>query len=102
MDGFVQFQGAVAPSSYLSLVEPVNRVLVQARGLSARRIDDQATLVITKTVPGFSAEVIADLRGLIREAAAGRLGELKFLAFEFAHEGFPLAMGAEGFDNLID
>lgn len=107
MEGFVEFAGASvaptnAPSPFLSLVEPVSRPLVQARGLSVRRIDDHAALVVSKTVPGFDADVVADLRALVRDAAAGRLGSLKFLAFEFAHEGFPLSMGGEGFAELVD
>jgi enoyl-CoA hydratase/carnithine racemase len=105
MESFVEFQATEAvsaPASFLSLVEPVSRVLVKARGLSARRLDDHATLVVTKTVPGFDADVVSDLRSIVRDAAAGQLGELKFLAFEFAHEGFPLSVGADGFQDLVD
>jgi enoyl-CoA hydratase/carnithine racemase len=70
-------------------------------GLSVHRIDDIEALVISKSVPGFSPAVVAGLSSLVRAAGAGRLGRLKFLVFDFAHEGFPLSLGAEGFEALV-
>ncbi len=66
------------------------------------RQDDLQALIVTKTLPGFDAAIVADLRRLVRDVAAGRLGILKFLAFDFAHEGFPFALAADGFDDLVD
>lgn len=83
------------------LVDPAVHVLGLVPGLSLKRIDDLDTLVIEKTTPGFAPATVAGLSGLVRAAAAGRLGRLKFLVFDFAHEGFPLSLGAEGFDVLL-
>jgi enoyl-CoA hydratase/carnithine racemase len=37
----------------------------------------------------------------VRDAAAGRLGQLKFIAFDFAHPGDEEAMAGKGFDALV-
>lgn len=84
-----------------TVVDPAVHVLGLVTGLSLKRFDDLETLVIEKTVSGFAPAVVAGLSGLVRAAAAGRLGRLKFLVFDFAHEGFPLSLGAEGFDVLL-
>lgn len=76
-------------------------ILAVVPGLSVHRIEDLETLVVSKTVPGFSPAVVAGLSTLVRAAGAGLLGRLKFLVFDFAHEGFPLSLGAEGFEALV-
>ncbi len=80
--------------------DPAAQILAVVPGLAVERIEDVETLIITKAVPGFSPAVVAGLSNLVRAAAAGRLGTLKFLVFDFAHEGFPLSLGAEGFEAL--
>lgn len=84
-----------------SVIDPARTILAAAPGLCVERIEDVETLVVTKTVPGFSPAVVAGLTALVRAAAQGRLGRLKFLVFDFAHEGFPLSLGAEGFEALV-
>ena len=110
MEGFVSSSGsppgptagagfpklAAATGTNLELAGP------RAKGLSLGRQDDQQALTVTKTLPGFSDAIISDLRQVVRDVAAGRFGPLKFLAFDFAHAGFPFAMAGEGFNDLVD
>jgi hypothetical protein len=110
MEGFVALDGSDAGSVLstgfpkLAAAAGISPELVAsyAKGLGVARQEDLQALVITKTLPGFSAATIADLRQIVRDVAAGRFGPLKFLAFDFAHEGFPFALAADGFDDLID
>ncbi|MDB5440177.1 MAG: enoyl-CoA hydratase [Caulobacteraceae bacterium] len=110
MEGFVQFggpqSGSVSGSNFPRLAATTSLEAVPAahyaRGLKVSRDDELQALIVTKTLSGFSAPIIADLRDIIRDVAAGRFGSLKFLAFDFAHEGFPFAMAADGFDGLVD
>lgn len=92
----------IAPVTWQSCVtHPAVDMLSGAAGLSVRYLEDSETLVITKSVPGFDQPCIDGLRHIVAEAAAGRLGALKFLTFDFAHAGFPLSLAADGFDALL-
>jgi enoyl-CoA hydratase/carnithine racemase len=84
-----------------TVVDLAKTILSSIEGLSARRIDDLDALVITKTLPGFDQPAVDALRQLVAEAAAGRLGVLKFLVVDFAHDGFPLSIAADGFTDLV-
>ena len=84
-----------------TVVDPAKNIVSSVEGLSARRIDDFDALIITKTAPGFDQAAVDALRLLVVEAAAGRLGVLKFLVIDFAHDGFPLSIGADGFTSLV-
>ena len=107
MDGTqgVALQAAVlghAPDAWRpAIVDPAKTLLSSVEGLSARRVDAFDALVITKTAPGFDQAAVGGLRALVAEAAAGRLGVLKFLVFDFAHDGFPLSIAADGFTSLV-
>jgi hypothetical protein len=110
MEGFVQFGGphsgpaSVSGFPRLAATSPMESASVPeyARGLTVSRDDELQVLRVTKTFSGFSLPIISDLRGIIRDVAAGRFGPLKFLAFDFAHEGFPFATAADGFNDLVD
>ena len=69
--------------------------------LTQQRMDDLDAVVVTKTVPGFTPETVEKLRALIRDAAAGRLGPLKFIVFDFAHEGEAGLANSEDFKDLV-
>jgi enoyl-CoA hydratase/carnithine racemase len=102
LSGAAGFQSSADVQNWQpTLVDPAVGVLGLVSGLSVKRIEDTDALVITKTVSGFSPAIVAGLSGLVRAAAAGRLGRLKFLVFDFAHDGFPLAVAADGFDSLL-
>jgi len=66
------------------------------------RLEDYDTLVITKTRAGFDAVAVEEARRLLREAAGGKLGRLKYLVFEFAHGGEAMVVKDEGFNVLVD
>lgn len=51
------------------------------------RLEDAQSIVIGKQVEGFEPDWLDSARRLVRDAAAGRLGPVKFLAFDFAHGG---------------
>lgn len=101
------FQSAVSDQACLktawqpAIVDPAKTLISAIDGLSARRIDAVDALVITKTNPGFDRPTVDGLRALVAEAAAGRLGVLKFLVFDFAHDGFPLSIAVDGFTTLV-
>jgi len=109
MDGTqgVAFQSAVSDRASSenawrpAIVDPAKTLVSSIEGLSARRIDAVDALVITKTTPGFDQAAVDGLRALVAEAAAGRLGVLKFLVFDFAHDGFALSIAADGFTSLV-
>lgn len=106
MEGFVSPSGVAAGAGFpkLAATTDARPALLgpRARGLSLSRQDDLQALVVTKTLPGFSEAVVSDLREVVRDVAAGRFGPLKFLAFDFAHEGFPFAVAGDGFNDLVD
>jgi enoyl-CoA hydratase/carnithine racemase len=89
---------AVVPSPAPSrpMVEPLI-----PNSLTLQRFDDLDAVVVTKATPGFTAEAIERLRVLIRDAAAGRLGQLKFIVFDFAHEGEADRAPSEEFQALV-
>ncbi|MBV9510172.1 MAG: hypothetical protein JO303_07820 [Caulobacteraceae bacterium] len=70
-------------------------------GLIELRLPELETIVVTKTSPGFSESVIQRMRELVHGAAAGRLGRLKFLVFDFHHQGEAVGSGDAAFDALV-
>lgn len=69
--------------------------------LDVQRLEDLDSVIVTKTTAGFDDETIAALRNTLRDAAAGRLGKLKFLVVDFAHEGHGGRANSDDFDALI-
>jgi enoyl-CoA hydratase/carnithine racemase len=70
--------------------------------LIERQLPGLETLVITKTVAGFDAACVDSLRRTVRDAAAGRLGPLKFLVLDFAHHDDGESIGGAGFGALVN
>lgn len=104
MDGS---QGWVAPGTqgsahFPSAVDPLGGLFAGVSGLSVRRSDELNSIILTKTVPGLGKDAIAALRSMLHEIAAGRLGAVKFLVLDFAHEGFALSTADDGAEALFD
>ena len=70
-------------------------------GIVSRRLDGLDALVVTKFVAGFDDACVDALRRIVRDAAAGRPGRLKFLIFDFAHREAGESAGGEGFEALV-
>ncbi|MEO6340128.1 MAG: hypothetical protein ABIO39_08840 [Caulobacteraceae bacterium] len=100
-DGAMVVNGAGGALPFPALVDPVIGLVAEMEGLRARRMDDLDTIVLTKTTPGFSAAHISAVRELLADAKAGRLGRLKFLAFEFVHEGEGAPSEDDGFHVML-
>ena len=90
------FFGLVSGAPQEAPAEPVT-----ATTLTVQRLEDLDTVILTKTMTGFDAACIAELRERIRDAAAGRLGRLKFLVMDFAHNGHAGPANSDEFDALI-
>ncbi|PWB83971.1 MAG: enoyl-CoA hydratase [Methylocystaceae bacterium] len=69
-------------------------------GLKIHRMDDLDTLLISKLSPGFDRECVDNLSLLLRKVSEGGLPRLKYLVFDFAHQGEQVAEAADGFDEL--
>lgn len=96
----VEAGAAVAP--FFPTLVPVKEPVLAVDGLVQVRLDDHETLLITKTKAGFDEATVEALRQVVRDAAAGRLGALKFLAFEFAHDGDVEGPRADGLPALVN
>ena len=88
------FFGLVSSAPQATPAEP-------AATLTVQRLDDLDTVILTKTMTGFDGACIAELRERLRDAAAGRLGRLKFLVMDFAHNGHAGPANSDEFDALI-
>lgn len=73
----------------------------RADGLEVVRLDGLDTVVVTKTRAGFDAAAIDGVRQILRDARGGQLAPLKFLVFDFAHEGAEDGAAVDGFDAVI-
>jgi enoyl-CoA hydratase/carnithine racemase len=93
--------GAPPAACRLSIIETFERANALVDGLAERRLDDLDTVVVTKSRAGFGQDCIARLQELVRDAAAGRLGRLKFLVFDFNHLGEADASGDPAFEALV-
>lgn len=93
--------GGAALNAFFPSLAPVADYRPATDGLVERRLDDVDTLIVTKTRAGFDKPMVDALRQIVRDAAAGRLGRLKFIVFEFSHDTSGPAIGAEGFHALI-
>jgi enoyl-CoA hydratase/carnithine racemase len=100
-DGVSVEYGSDLPPRFPSLVQPVIGLVAEMDGLRARRIDELDAIVVTKTLPGFDAGCTAAIREILLNARAGRLGRVKFLAFDFAHEGAASADVDEAVETMI-
>jgi len=100
-DGASVEYGLQNPPRFPSLVDPVIGLVAEMEGLRARRLDDLDTLVVTKTVAGFSPAMIASIREILLNARAGRLGRMKFLAFDFAHPGEAAPGLSDDFEAMV-
>jgi enoyl-CoA hydratase/carnithine racemase len=94
--------GAPSGPLYPVLVKPARSwaLLTDARGLTLTVHEDLETVVLTKSVAGFDDAAVEAWRMFIRAAAAGQLGRLKFLVFDFAHSGVCDGVGADNFLSL--
>lgn len=86
-DGVSVEYGSGQSPRFPTLVSPVIGLMAEMEGLRARRLDDLDAIVVSKTLPGFGAGRTEAVRDIILNAKAGRLGPVKFLVFDFAHEG---------------
>jgi enoyl-CoA hydratase/carnithine racemase len=102
MDGFQarsSIEGGFVSGSLYAVADQVRSARVE--GLTVRRLEALDTLVVTKSVAGFDDARIAALRDIVRDARLGRLGRLKFIVFDFAHEGESETPAGAGFDGLV-
>ncbi len=103
MDGFRDVERSLGSAGhYPTFADTLEPVFPTAEGLVVRRMDDLQTLLVTKTLAGMDSARIEAIRKIVRDAAAGRLGALKFLVLDFAHDGEADAAGAEGFHALVN
>jgi enoyl-CoA hydratase/carnithine racemase len=86
-DGLSVEYGSDPSPRFVNLVDPVIGLMAELDGLRARRIDEIDAIIVTKTRPGFDALRTAAIREILLSARAGRLGRVKFIAFDFAHAG---------------
>ena len=70
--------------------------------LTPHWLEPLGALIITKACTGFDRECIDDLKGLLRAIASGKLTELKYLVFDFAHRRKSETEAAEGFEDLLE
>lgn len=89
----------VTPQSILASVESARHA--NGLGLARTRLDDVQALIITKPTAGFDSTAVESLRQVVRDAAAGLYGELKFLAIDFANTHASDAPPADGFHALV-
>lgn len=68
--------------------------------LKIHRMDDLDTLIVSKPSAGFDRNSVDNLSLLLSKISGGELPGLKYLVFDFAHEGEGAAEAAEGFDDL--
>jgi enoyl-CoA hydratase/carnithine racemase len=106
MDGFqgAGLSGLGVEGPYFGLIskpQTQEAAPAPATSLTLQRLDDLDTVILTKTATGFDAATIAELRERIRDAAAGRLGRLKFLVVDFAHSGYAGPANSDEFDALV-
>lgn len=106
MDGFrdAGFSGLGVEGPFFGLIsnsQLQEAAAAPAASLSLQRLDDLDTVILTKTATGFDNATIAELRERLRDAAAGRLGRLKFLVVDFAHAGHAGPANSDEFDALI-
>ncbi|MBI1866751.1 MAG: enoyl-CoA hydratase [Methylocystis sp.] len=72
--------------------------------LTLQRLEKLDTLVVSKSCSGFDRSCVDELADLLRRIGRGEpIGELtglKYLVFDFAHEGAGAAEAADGFEEL--
>jgi enoyl-CoA hydratase/carnithine racemase len=66
------------------------------------RLTNINTVVIRKLSPGFSDVYVQTLDKILGEIEAGRLGELKFVVFDFAHAAGLADPYGKGVERLMD
>lgn len=76
---------ANSSTGFAPALADVPRGLGPMSGGLAQRLESAQAIVVSKYVEGLGASWLEQARRLVRDAAAGRLGPLKFLAFDFAH-----------------
>jgi enoyl-CoA hydratase/carnithine racemase len=106
MDGFQggAFSDLGVDGPFFGLIsnpQPQESAAAPVASLAMQRLDDLDTVILTKTITGFDNATIAELRERIRDAAAGRLGRLKFLVMDFDHAGHAGPANSDEFDALI-
>jgi len=66
------------------------------------RLKNINAVVVRKISPGFPEICVRTLEKIFSEIEAGRLGELKFVVFDFAHAGDPAEPSGKEFERLTD
>lgn len=92
----VPAEGLVSAASFS---DPLD-FLEEQTSLTIHRLSDVDTLLVSKPSAGFDRSCVDNLRLLLRKISAGELPGLKYLVFDFAHQGEGPADAAEGFDDL--
>jgi len=71
-------------------------------GIRTSWLRQRDTLVLSKSGPGFDRKSVEQISSLLREIVAGKDPQLKFLVFDFAHEGAGSGAPPEGFAEMVD
>jgi enoyl-CoA hydratase/carnithine racemase len=89
MDGFRSGQpldlSLVAQPAFSGSSDQYATVRDALEGGLLYRLEDVETLILSKSIAGLRPGWIEPTRQIVRDAAAERLGRLKFLAIDFAH-----------------
>ncbi len=81
--------------------DPSLDFLAAQNSLEFARFDELGTLVVSILRPGFDRGCIDNLSLLLRKIVGGELSNLKYLVFDFAHQGDDRSYAADGFDDLV-
>ncbi|MGJ0508614.1 MAG: enoyl-CoA hydratase-related protein [Methylocystis sp.] len=74
---------------------------VGAVGLDVTWLEEQGALVVTKSRPGFDQAGVGAIAAILRRVAMDGGDALKFLVFDFAHDGAGATQAPEGFADIV-
>jgi enoyl-CoA hydratase/carnithine racemase len=94
--------GKLEPDYQNTRATPVGLAPENRQILFLSRLTNINTVVIRKISPRFPESCVRTLERTFDELEAGRLGELKFVVFDFAHAGDPAEPSGSGFERLMD
>ena len=80
----------------------IDRLRWARNSLTPHWLEPIGALIVTKAHAGFDQGCIDDLKGLLRAITSGKLNELKYLVFDFAHGSKSESGGAEAFEDLLE
>lgn len=88
-------------SEFMQANMDIKDVHFASNSITAHKISELDCIIISKSSPGFDRTTVGELLGFLSAVAKHKFKDLKYIVFDFAHEGQTPGQTVDGFEDLV-